>query len=239
MAKQTGIVLFTGKLENQVGYRRNGIYFIRAMAQSVRQTGATRQSAREFGIASTKAKLIRHAIGPLLDITPDDTCVNRLNKALIRAGKNGMQELQGFRFNRHTAVEQFFSRQPVLTPAGTWNIPAQELLPQGNATHLHITAIAVRISFMQRRIISSRAKVVTIDLSKPFQGAALDTRLSGHGTLLHVLQINTSANKAALASRRFTAADIMHVVPPITSKIKTAGTPTGSAFPDQVHVPST
>lgn len=239
MAKQTGIILFTGKLENQVGYRRNGHYFIRAMAQSVRQTGATRQSAREFGIASNKAKLIRHAIGPLLDITPDNTCVNRLNKALIQAGNERLQELQGFRFNRHAAVEQFFCQQPVLTSGGTWHIPAQELLPQGNATHLHITAIAVRISFMQRRIISSRTRAVTIDLNKPFNGAVLDLNLRGHGTLLHVLQVNTSTNRAALSSRRFSAADIMQVVPAITRKIKTAETPIGSTFPDQVHVTST
>lgn len=239
MAKQTGILLFTGKMENQVGYRRNGNYFIRTMAQTVRQTGATRQSAREFGIASTKARLIRHAITPLLDIIPDNTCVNRLNKALIQAGKNGLQDLHGFRFNRHTPVERFFSLQPVLTPAGTWHIPAQNLSPQWNATHLHITAIAVRISFMQRRIIISRTSAVTIDLKEPFNGAALDINLRGNGTLLHVLQINTSANRAALTSSRFTAADIMHVVPAISSKQKTAGTIASSTFPDQVHITST
>lgn len=55
MAKQTGIVLFTGKLENLVGYRRNGKYFIRAMPQKVQQTPATRQSAREFGIAAMQS----------------------------------------------------------------------------------------------------------------------------------------------------------------------------------------
>lgn len=48
MAKQAGIVLFTGKLENQVGYCRNGKYFTRAVPQKVQQTLATRQSARNI-----------------------------------------------------------------------------------------------------------------------------------------------------------------------------------------------
>lgn len=239
MAKQTGIVLFTGKLENQIGYRRNGNYFIRAMAQTVRQTSATRRSAREFGMASQKGRLIRHAISPLLDMIPDNTCVNRLNKALIKAGNNRLQDLAGFRFNRHTPVSQFFCRQPQLTPAGSWDIPAQELLSQGSATHLHLTAIAVRISFIQRRIISSRTSTVTIDLHKPFNGVILDNHLRGNGALLHVLQIITSEDGAILANRRSSAADIMHVVPAITAKQKIAKTLTASTVPDQVHVTST
>ncbi|WP_142688514.1 hypothetical protein [Chitinophaga polysaccharea] len=131
MAKQTGIALFTGKLENQVGYRRNGKYFIRAMPQKVQQTPATRQSAQEFGIASRNAKPIRQATAPLLDMIPDNTSVNRLNKAMIRTGKTRLEDIRGFRFNKRTAVSQFFCTQPVLMPNGIWYIPAQKLPPQG------------------------------------------------------------------------------------------------------------
>lgn len=238
MAKQTGAVLFTGKLENQVGYRRNGKYFIRAMPQKVQQTLATRQSAREFGIASRNSKLIRQAVGPLLDMTPDNTCVNRLNKALIRAGKTHLQNIRGFRFNKQMAVSQFFDTQPVSMPNGIWHIPAQQLPSRGNATHLHITAIAVRISFMQQRILGSLARTVTIDLNKPFNGAELAINLRGSGTLLHILQVTTSLNQFALASRRHNAADIMLVVPAVSRPQKSAKTLSGTALPDQVHLPS-
>lgn len=238
MAKQTGIVLFTGKLENQVGYRRNGKYFIRAMPQKVQQTLATRQSAREFGIASRHAKLIRQSVGPLLDMTPDNTFVNRLNKALIGAGKSRLQDIRGFRFNKHTAVSQFFCEQPVSMPSGIWHIPAQKLPPRGNATHLHITAIAVRISFIQQRILGSLARTVTIDLNEPFKGAELAINLPGSGTLLHILQVITSLNQSTLASRRHNAADIMLVIPAISRLRKSAGTLTGTALADQVHLPS-
>ncbi len=238
MAKQAGIVLFTGKLENQVGYHRNGKYFIRTVPQKVQQTLATRQSAREFGIASRNAKLIRQAIGPLLDMTPDNTCVNRLNKALISAGKIRLQEIRGFRFNKHTAVSQFFCVQPQPMPGGIWHIPAQQLLSRGNATHLHITAIAVRISFMHQRVLSSIARTLIVDLNEPFNGAELAINLRGSGTLLHILQVTTSLNQSALASRRYNAADIMLVVPAISRPRKSAKTICGTALPVQVHIPS-
>lgn len=238
MAKQTGIALFTGKLENLVGYRRNGKYFIRAMPQKVQQTLATRQSAREFGIASRNAKLIRQATSPLLDMIPDSTSVNRLNKTLIRAGKTRLEDIRGFRFNKHTAVSEFFCAQPVSMPNGIWHIPAQKLPPRGNATHLHITAIAVRISFMQQRILGSLARTVTVDLNKPFNGAELAINLRGSGTLLHILQVTTSLNQSTLASRRHNAADIMLVVPAISRPRKSAKTLPGTVLPDQVHLPS-
>ncbi|MGF6928978.1 hypothetical protein QFZ48_004478 [Chitinophaga sp. W2I13] len=135
-------------------------------------------------------------------------------------------------------MSQFFCRQPQLTPAGSWDIPPQELLSQGSATHLHLSAIAVRISFIQRRIISSRASTITIDLHRPFNGVILDNHLRGNGALLHVLQIITSEDGAILANRRSSAADIMQVVPAITAKQKIAKTLTASTVPDQVHVNS-
>ncbi|MGF6848238.1 hypothetical protein QFZ51_003473 [Chitinophaga sp. W3I9] len=52
MAKQTGILPFTGKLGNLIGYRRNGSYFVRSMPEEVKQTTATRQSSRNFGVGT-------------------------------------------------------------------------------------------------------------------------------------------------------------------------------------------
>ncbi|MGF6847116.1 hypothetical protein QFZ51_002351 [Chitinophaga sp. W3I9] len=113
MAKQTGLLQFTGKLGNVIGYRRNGTYFLRSMPDAVRQTTATRRASRDFGVASRKGKLIRQAIVPRLEINPCGTLVNRLNKALITATKDRLTELKGFRFNPYAGVDQFFSHQPV------------------------------------------------------------------------------------------------------------------------------
>lgn len=63
-------------------------------------------------------------------------------------------------------------------------------------------------------------------------------RGSQPGTLLHILQVTTSLNQSALASRRYNAADIMLVVPAISRPRKSAKTICGTALPVQVHIPS-
>ena len=109
MALQVGIHKFTGRLDNVIGYRRNGRYFFRSMPDKVRQTAATKRAARSFGIASRKGKLIRSAFRPHLDVRYDCSLVNRLNKLVIQAGRNNFPDLQGFHFNRHTGLEKLFT----------------------------------------------------------------------------------------------------------------------------------
>lgn len=65
MGKQQGIFKCTGKLDNVIGYRRNGVYCVRTMPEKVRQTAAARRAAQRFGIASRKGKLIGRAVLPL------------------------------------------------------------------------------------------------------------------------------------------------------------------------------
>lgn len=203
MAKQTGLFQFTGKLGNVIGYRRNGNYFVRSMPVTVQQTSATRQASRNFGIASRKAKLIRQAIMPMLDLNYDGSLVNRLNKTLIQA-----KHLEGFRLNKHTGVEKFFSVQPVMQN-GRLIIPAQTLLQQGAATHLELTVVATRISFIERRITQHHKTTITININAAFKGAELEAAFPGKGTLFVVLQVKVLKGKETSANRRLMAADIM------------------------------
>ncbi|HEY0612188.1 MAG TPA: hypothetical protein VGD35_21085, partial [Chitinophaga sp.] len=147
MALQTGVFKFTGRLQNVIGYRRNGKYFFRSMPDKVRQTASTKRAARHFGMASRRGKLIRKAVRSHLDMRYDGTLVNRLNKLFIQAGRDHFPNLQGFHFNKHTGIEKLFVELPVFTVNGTLHIPAQELLPQGNNTHIELRLIATRISF--------------------------------------------------------------------------------------------
>lgn len=203
MAKQTGLFQFTGKLGNVIGYRRNGNYFVRSMPVTVQQTSATRRASRNFGIASRKAKLIRQAIMPHLDINYDGSLVNRLNKTLIQA-----QHLEGFRLNKHTGVEKFFSVQPFMQN-GQLIIPAQTLPQQGAATHLELTLVTTRISFIEQRITPHHQTTITINMNAPFNGAELEATLPGKGTLFVVLQVKALKGKEISADRRFMAADII------------------------------
>ncbi|KAA2238606.1 hypothetical protein F0L74_20495 [Chitinophaga agrisoli] len=87
MAKQTGTLTFTGKLGNVTGYYRKGKHVIRRIPETVQQTVATKRAATGFGTISRKGQLIRQAIVPHLGLTYDGSLVNRLNKALVMAGK--------------------------------------------------------------------------------------------------------------------------------------------------------
>ena len=218
MALQTGVFKFTGRLDNVIGYRRNGKYFFRSMPHKVRQTSATRRASRYFGIASRKGKLIRTALLPHLDMRYDGTLVNRLNKLFIQAGRNNFPDLKGFHFNRHTGMEKLFMAPPIFTTNGTLHIPAQELLPQGTNTHLEVRLVAVRVDFATQRVISSDASTAIIDLNEPFNGMALSVAIEGEGALMVVLQCRacTTCNGVLYPSgdRRYMAADMISITVP-------------------------
>ncbi|MDR6570558.1 hypothetical protein [Chitinophaga ginsengisegetis] len=220
MAKQTGILQFTGRLGNIIGYRRNGSYFIRTMPETVRQTSATRKAAQHFGIASRKGKLIRHAISPHLDIRSDGALVNRLNKILIPAGREHLKALKGFRFNRHCGLEYFFPEQPVMQH-NTLQIPAQIIPSQETATHLVVKLIAVRLCFKERCIENVHIATATIDLNQPFNGMELETAVPGKGSLLVILQVQPFNGTYAIQNKRSMAADIIAVAAPAPTKQKT------------------
>lgn len=211
MATQTGILTFTGKLGNLIGYRRNNRYYLRSMPSTVHQTVATRKASRDFGIASRKGKLIRRAIMPLLDMPGEGSIVNRLNKTLIQAGTSNLQGVPGFRWNKYTGVDSFFSCQPTPSAEGVCHIPPQILSAPGNATHLQISLLGVRINFIERRITGRETDTLMIDLSEPFDGASLAAKIPGKGTLLLVLQVRAYQGTAPIGDRRYRAADVILV----------------------------
>ncbi|HEY1167196.1 MAG TPA: hypothetical protein VGE90_18610 [Chitinophaga sp.] len=228
MALQTDVLKFTGRLDNVIGYRRNGKYFLRCMPDKVRQTAATKRAARHFGVASRKGKLIRNAVRPYLDMRYDGTLVNRLNKLFIQAGPDQFPNLQGFHFNRHTGIEKLFVIPPVFTVNGTLHIPAQELLPQGNNTHVELRLIATRISFAENRVISTDVSTAIIELKEdePFKGMALNVPVEGEGALIVVLQYRScKASNGVLfpsGDRRYMAADVINIAIPAEELTTTA-----------------
>lgn len=226
MGKQKGIFKFTGRVDNLIGYRRNGVYCVRTMPGTVRQTAATRRAARSFGIASRKGKLIRRALCPYMDTHYDRSYVNRLNKELILAGSHNLQALKGFRFNKHNTVGNLFLAPPVLTPEGQVHIPAQELheLDLGKGALLEVTVIAAKINFSEQRVVSADAVTEVIDLAMPFDGLTFYVPAPGKGTLILAIQARTcdicNGERSPVGGRRFMAADIISVIPPHVLKQK-------------------
>jgi hypothetical protein len=133
MAKQSSILRFSGKLGNQIGYRKGKGYFMRQAPAVVNQTTATKRAAADFGTASKGSRIIRHALQESLQhgADPDPSLNIRLNKILgeiVRADTahpagqrvltaDNMQHLQGFQFNENAGLDQFLTDAPMIEMA--------------------------------------------------------------------------------------------------------------------------
>lgn len=214
MAKQNSLITFTGKLGNIIGYCRDGQYYLRSMPEKVRQTNATRQAAKRFGIASKQAALIRRAVGPDLDIPCDGNHVNRLNKAFLLAGIGNTKGITGFRFNQHTGIEQFLPVAPRFTRDGVLHIPAQTMPQYRQFTALEVKVIATRVDFASRRIIGVDAAMTVIPAMGVFTGTTLSVEVPGNGMLVVIVQIRALNGDVPTNNRHYQAADIIAVVEP-------------------------
>lgn len=214
MAKQNSIIIFTGKLGNMIGYYRKGSYFLRSAPESVRQTAATRQAAQRFGIASRKGALIRSAFDSKLDVHGDGSHINRLNSVLIRAGGKSIQSVIGFQFNQHAGIERFFTVAPVLTPEGTFHIPAQALSTGKDTTSLEVKIIAARVSFGLQQVVNVASAIITIDPKQPFTGISFSVDVPGTGTLMIAVQARGMRHDGPSVNRKDMVADIVGVMEP-------------------------
>ncbi|QHS61166.1 hypothetical protein [Chitinophaga agri] len=219
MAKQNSLITFTGKLGNIIGYCRDGQYYLRSMPEKVRQTNATRQAAKRFGIASKQAALIRRAVGPDLDIPCDGNHVNRLNRAFLLAGIGNTKGITGFRFNQHTGIEQFLPVAPRFTRDGVLHIPAQTMPQYRQFTALEVKVIATRVDFASRRIIGVDAAMTVIPAMGVFTGTTLSVEVPGNGMLVVIVQIRALNGDVPTNNRHYQAADIIAVLEPQTKQV--------------------
>ncbi|QEH39362.1 hypothetical protein [Chitinophaga sp. XS-30] len=219
MGRQTSLLTFTGRVGNLIGYNRNGKHFMRCMPETVRQTSATRQAAQRFGVASRKGRLIRSAFAQELDIRSDGSRVNRLNKTIIKGGRNNPGAIAGFRFNRYTGIDKFFCVDPVLSADGILHIPAQTLKDLKGFTALEVKVIAARISFAERKVVDTETATLILNTREPFAGAALSVDVPGKGTLIVILQVRAMKDGYPSGNRKYVAADIVAVQEPQTGKI--------------------
>src|SRR5688500_10353271 len=142
MATQTGILKFTGRLGDVIGYRVGDKYHLRSMPQQVRQSSRSKTSSRQFGKASKLGAAMRHALYGLMDTGRESTLVNRLNKALLgvlreddlhstkRFIPRHFNALKGFCFTPHAGLAKLLPITPTVTRDGNGNIlveiPAME-----------------------------------------------------------------------------------------------------------------
>ncbi|NML23606.1 hypothetical protein HHL16_22190 [Pseudoflavitalea sp. G-6-1-2] len=220
MAILTGKVKFTGRVGDLIGYKRNGVDCLRSMPLEVKQTNATCKAAKRFGEASHTGKLIRQAFAPYLLGKTDRSYVNRLNKAIIQSGVEG---LRGYRFNQQSHISDFL-QSPILGDDNILRI-TKILQPRHiKVTHMEYRLIAMRIDITTGKILQSLERSYMHEFvrwSADFKPIEFDANLPGKGTLIVVLQANPYQGKYPLYDKRYLATDIIKVeMPPANTVSK-------------------
>lgn len=247
MARQKGVLPFTGPLGEMVGYRRNGEYFLRKKPLYVRQSAATKLAAKDFGTASKGAALLRNALYAELHRYYDSDLITRLNKTLAaimrsdeyyavgerRLNVSNMQAFRGFRFNAAGDHERLLSSTPLIRENENGiHVDLSESTvhaPKG-VTHLSIKAIVMSANFDRSAVRVAASETVTV--KKGTQSAAVtlsvnaiqDACAARKGMRIVLLEVQpcmqVNGQLVMSANKRGYALDVMAVLPPVEQLVK-------------------
>lgn len=131
MATQDGLISYSGKLGNTVGYRRGKKHFNRSLPKEYNLSESSKNSGTEFGHGSTACKLTKTAFAPLMLRPFKRTLHNRLSeifRKVIRSGPSVMKGqrsvfdgnislLKGFEFSDKAKLESIFKPSPKINLA--------------------------------------------------------------------------------------------------------------------------
>jgi hypothetical protein len=242
MGTQTGILKFTGRVGDVIGYRVGNQYHLRSMPQRVRQSPRSKISSRCFGRASKLGAAMRHALDGHMDIARESTLANRLNKALLAVLRQDdlhsakrfiprhFQALAGFRFTPHAGLGKLLTVEPVVTRDGNGNIvvavPGMETF-NGNpqATHLSIKAIAVYIGPGYTRAAAAQSEPMLLEAGKPSEAFTLTVPARPDAVSCVILEVTSLQMEAGrmyrLQNRKYAAAEVIAVLPPHAERRRT------------------
>jgi hypothetical protein len=246
MARQTCILRYSGKLGNQVGYRKGKHCFIRQAPAVVKQTTATKKAAADFGTASKGSRIIRHALRESLQHGYDPSLNIRLNKVLgeiVRADtqhpagqriltEDNLKQLKGFQLNVDSRLNQFLTDIPMVEMEDNHSICIslpEILLKQTKAlhgvTHISIKAIALSVNFTTETTRQVVSEPMLIKRHKEPLPARFTLNISREDSTLIMLEIQSfyEVNGQLYLSqdKRLHALDIIAVLPPIKILQKT------------------
>ncbi|UYQ91096.1 hypothetical protein MKQ68_13435 [Chitinophaga horti] len=239
MAIQTGIFPFTGKLGNVIGYNYRGKSCMRSMPAFVKQTTATRQAARDFGTASRCARILRHALENVADLTYDTTFGNRLNRAMgevlraDRTHKRGrrtmcygdLSRLNGLRVNANTFVHDDIEIVRHFDGAVSVSVtnPCSYLAPK--ATALQYRAIALVPDFNLGTCTAVVSGSVLFNPAAPQQGVELHLPVPADKQVIILLEVTCYNANGPMRMKYFNALDVMAVMPPMKPAPRTKKQP--------------
>lgn len=235
MARQTGLITFTGKLGNLIGYEVDGIPLLRSMPTHVERSYATKRSAMDFGTASKGGRLLRSALSGELEIPDDGKLVNRINKALqaiVKADAHHfpgqrsiltrhLPALTGFNLNKATKLDQLLTFQPKLTKDKDGNICVSVTPTCKKAkgtTHIEIKAIVTGVDFAKAKFTPAISESRLIDVQAAPEKIEFILPYTGKEAAFVVLQVipfqMVNGELNLLQDVKYAAADIIGVMLP-------------------------
>nr|WP_294899927.1 hypothetical protein [uncultured Pedobacter sp.] len=194
MAEQEGILPYTGKLGDTVGYRKNKKFYKRAKPASYQPASESQKAGAEFGTGSKAVALLKVAFGSLILRSFKATLHNRLAvvfRKIIRSGtsaKKGergvfdgnLQLLKGFELNPkaqfiklcNLAIDsQITAKQiNIKIPAFDWQ---NKIKAPKNAQRMKVGLCCVFADFKNGTTESVNANQLNIKENRSFPGASL------------------------------------------------------------------
>jgi hypothetical protein len=222
---------YEGRDGNLIGYKWQGIYCIRTMPAQVRQSAATKKSAHDFGLVSSRSKIIRTYLSPWLG-DPRSKFMqtglkNTLRQTLLGQRSPGSstletQPLDGFSFNEAFKVNQCLhfpvSIHQVAASGIALEIPPFNPLtgisaPAGT-TSLKLEAMAISFNFENKKSSFSTAER-TIDYTDGMQPAAtilLETTAAPADIKLVILAISYRKGSRRINRKEYFPLEVVKVI---------------------------
>ena len=115
MAFQTANYI-TGTIDNVVFYKLGDAYVARSLPNEVKQSAATKQRSKNFGIAASAGRTLRQSLAPSLPFPKDKNMQSRFSGAIARwlqqsnvdalSPANDLPYINGFDFNEATSIAE-------------------------------------------------------------------------------------------------------------------------------------
>ncbi len=239
MAEQKNVFSYSGNLDNKIGYKRGGKYFLRKKAAPYLLNENSYKRAKEFGLASKASVLLRDALGYIF-LSPFKTNLhNRLSKIfgeIIRSGvANDAGErsvfdgyvglLRGFEFNKERRFSDLVSLETRFkkidkeiwvdlyssAPVFVKNVPVK-------AERVELTVCNAWIDFKNSISETLNASPILQAIEKPFKGGRLKISIPQEGDWVWVVMLtvcfhrNSSGALDLIGNKRFQAGVIAEVL---------------------------
>src|SRR6185369_275712 len=180
MARQQTIFV-TGKINNLVFYKWKDLHCVRSMPLRVKQTKATKQSAKDFGRAAKLSRILRNAFSPLLPDYKNRKMTYRLNASLLHwlRQKKSLKNISfiGFEFDRESELSShcrqpfatsFSEKGKIIVTIPRLSIP-QDILAPPDTKLLRLRIVAAGCSFDDLGITDHCSTIVEL----PFENGVM------------------------------------------------------------------